>query len=131
MKLNKEEKKMLIELICNEQTHMIIKHPDRYQSDLYKNLEKLKVKIKDMEGKIVTKFKINTFENAKYFNKEALLLESDVLIHSGRFIIDGKSLMGIFSLDLSKDLGLEIIEKKHGETEEFITKLKNSGIEFK
>ena len=84
-----------------------------------------------MEVKIVTKFKINTFENAKYFNKEALLLESDVLIHSGRFIIDGKSLMGIFSLDLSKDLGLEIIEKKHGETEEFINKLKNSGIEFK
>ena len=108
MNINKEEKKLLIELICNEQTHMIIKHPDRYQSDLYKNLEKLKVKIKDMEGKIVTKFKINTFENAKYFNKEALLLESDVLIHSGRFIIDGKSLMGIFSLDLSKPIELAI-----------------------
>ena len=68
----------------------------------------IKVKIKDMEGKIVTKFKINTFENAKYFNKEALLLESDVLIHSGRFIIDGKSLMGIFSLDLSKPIELAI-----------------------
>ena len=48
MKLNKEEKKLLIELICSEQTHMIVKDHTKYQSDKYKNLEKLKVKIKDM-----------------------------------------------------------------------------------
>lgn len=46
--LNKEEKKMIIELICNEQTHMIIKDHTKYDSDKYKNLEALKVKIKDM-----------------------------------------------------------------------------------
>ena len=45
--LTKEEKKMLIELICNEQTHMIIKDHTKYESDKYKKLEKLKVKIKD------------------------------------------------------------------------------------
>ena len=39
--MTKEERKILIELISNEQTHMIIKHPDRYQSDLYKNLENI------------------------------------------------------------------------------------------
>ena len=48
MKLNKEEKKMLIELICNEQTHMIVKYHNKYDSDKYKKLEELKVKIKDM-----------------------------------------------------------------------------------
>ena len=47
MTLNKEEKKMLIELICNEQTHMIIKDHTKYESDKYKKLEELKVKIKD------------------------------------------------------------------------------------
>ena len=47
MILNKEEKKMLIELICNEQTHMIIKDDTKYDSDQYKKLEELKVKIKD------------------------------------------------------------------------------------
>ena len=47
MKLNKEEKKMLIELICNEQTHMIVKDHAKYDSDKYKKLEELKVKIKD------------------------------------------------------------------------------------
>ena len=46
--LTKEEKKMLIELICNEQTHMIIKDHTKYESDKYKKLEELKVKIKDM-----------------------------------------------------------------------------------
>ena len=47
MKLNKEEKKMLIELICNEQTHMIVKDHIKYDSDKYKKLEELKIKIKD------------------------------------------------------------------------------------
>ena len=46
--LTKEEKKMLIELICNEQTHMIIKDHTKYESEKYKKLEELKVKIKDM-----------------------------------------------------------------------------------
>ena len=48
MKINKEEKKMLIELICNEQTHMIVKDHTKYDSQKYKKLEKLKVKIKDL-----------------------------------------------------------------------------------
>ena len=44
----KEERKLLIELICNEQTHIIIKDHTRYDSHKYKKLEELKVKIKDM-----------------------------------------------------------------------------------
>ena len=48
MRLNKEEKKLLIELICNEQTHMIVKDHTKYDSQKYKKLEKLKVKIKDL-----------------------------------------------------------------------------------
>ena len=47
MILNKEEKKVLIELICNEQTHMIIKDHTKYNSQKYKKLEELKIKIKD------------------------------------------------------------------------------------
>lgn len=46
---SKDEKKMLIELICNEQTHMIVKDHTKYESEKYKRLEELKVKIKDME----------------------------------------------------------------------------------
>ena len=47
MTLNKEEKKALIELICNEQTHMIVKDHTKYDSYKYKKLEELKIKIKD------------------------------------------------------------------------------------
>ena len=47
MTFNKEEKKVLIELICNEQTHMIIKDHTKYDSAKYKKLEELKIKIKD------------------------------------------------------------------------------------
>ena len=39
---------MIIELICNEQTNMIIKDHTKYDSDKYKKLEELKIKIKDM-----------------------------------------------------------------------------------
>ena len=48
MTLNKEEKKVFIELICNEQTHMIVKDHTKYDSQKYKKLEELKVKIKDL-----------------------------------------------------------------------------------
>lgn len=46
--MTKEERKILIELICDEQTRMIIKDCTRYKTEKYRKLEKLKVKIKDM-----------------------------------------------------------------------------------
>ena len=49
LSLSKHEKKMLIELISSEQIHMIIKDHTRYDSDKYKELERLKVKIKDVK----------------------------------------------------------------------------------
>ena len=46
--LDKKEKKVIIELICNEQTHMIVKDHTRFDSDKYRELEELKVKIKNL-----------------------------------------------------------------------------------
>lgn len=43
-----KEKRMLIELISNEQIHMILKDRNKYDSYKYKALEQLKVKIKDI-----------------------------------------------------------------------------------
>lgn len=48
MKFNKEEKKLLIELISNEQIKMIVHDHNLYDSPKYMKLEGLKVKIKDM-----------------------------------------------------------------------------------
>lgn len=46
--LKKEEKKLIMELICNEQIYMIIKDHKNFESNKYKRLEELKVKIKNM-----------------------------------------------------------------------------------
>lgn len=48
MNFSKDERKMLIDLICDRQTHMIVKDHTKYKSKEYKELEKLKVRIKDM-----------------------------------------------------------------------------------
>ena len=42
------DKKVLLDLICNEQVHMIIKDHNNYESDKYKRLERLKVLVKDL-----------------------------------------------------------------------------------
>ena len=47
--INKKEKKILIELVSNEQIHMIIKDHNKYKSKKYAKLEALKVKIKDLD----------------------------------------------------------------------------------
>ena len=49
VRLTKEDKKMLIELICDEQTRMIVKDHTQSHSQKYKNLEVLKIKIKEIE----------------------------------------------------------------------------------
>ena len=47
MIIDNKEKRLLLELISNEQIHMIIKDHTKYESEKYKMLEKLKVAIKD------------------------------------------------------------------------------------
>jgi len=48
------------------------------------------------------KMNLNSVESVKEFYNASNRLIGDVFIQSGRYIIDGKSVMGIFSLDLSK-----------------------------
>lgn len=50
------------------------------------------------------KVKINTITDVKKFVNAVSLYEFDVDLISGRYAIDAKSIMGIFSIDLSKEL---------------------------
>ena len=45
MIFNDCERKMLLELIGNEQIHMLIKDEKKYDSDKYRRLEELKIKV--------------------------------------------------------------------------------------
>ena len=43
------EKELLLALICEEQIRMLIDNPSTYTNSKYKNLESLKVTVKDLE----------------------------------------------------------------------------------
>ena len=56
--------------------------------------------------------RINTIEDVKNFVTTVTKCNYDVDIVSGRYAIDAKSIMGIFSLDLSKPVVLEVHSDK-------------------
>ena len=51
---------------------------------------------------------LDSLEAVKEFNSAVLGNPGDVTLFSGRYIIDGKSIMGILSMDLSKPIKVEI-----------------------
>lgn len=54
------------------------------------------------------KISLNSIDKVKSFCEVAARIDCDLDLMSGRYIIDAKSIMGIFSLDLSKDIDLNI-----------------------
>ena len=57
--------------------------------------------------KKVCQIKLNTINEVKEFVNIVLQCPYDVDLVSGRYFIDAKSLMGIFSLDLTRPIDLE------------------------
>ncbi|MBP0957789.1 MAG: HPr family phosphocarrier protein [Huintestinicola sp.] len=54
-----------------------------------------------------TTIMLATINDVKNFVSEVSLCDYDVDLLSGRYAVDAKSIMGIFSLDLSKPISLE------------------------
>ena len=52
--------------------------------------------------------KINTINDVKDFVNTVSKYDFDVDLTSGRYVVDAKSIMGIFSLDLSKPIKVEV-----------------------
>ena len=50
------------------------------------------------------KIKLDSIEKVKKFTSVVLTFENDIDLMQGRYVIDGKSLMAIFSLDLTSVL---------------------------
>lgn len=64
---------------------------------------------------------LQSIEDVKNFNRIVTLYDGDVDLVSGRYVIDAKSIMGIFSLDLSKPINIQV----HGDQpEELLEQLK-------
>lgn len=64
---------------------------------------------------------LNSIDKVKAFVNAIAQFEYDFDLISGRYVIDAKSIMGIFSLDLSKPIDLNIHDG--GNTDEILTVL--------
>ena len=54
------------------------------------------------------KISLNSIDKVKSFVNDLTKFDTDFDLISGRYVIDAKSIMGIFSLDLSKPIDLNI-----------------------
>ena len=54
------------------------------------------------------KISLNSIDKVKAFVNEISKFDCDFDLVSGRYVIDAESIMGIFSLDLSKSIDLNI-----------------------
>ena len=73
------------------------------------------------------KISLNSFDKVKAFVNEVTKYDAEFDLVSGRYVIDAKSIMGIFSLDLSKPIDLNIhsennIDEILAKLDEFIVK---------
>ena len=51
---------------------------------------------------------LNSIDKVKHFVNDLTKFNTDFDLVSGRYVVDAKSIMGIFSLDLSKPIDLNI-----------------------
>ena len=66
-----------------------------------------------MEKKII----LNSIDKVKEFATKAGHFEENITLQSGRYVVNGKSIMGIFSLDLTQPMDM-IIEAEAEERAE-------------
>ena len=78
-------------------------------TEKHEDCHKLKVK----GDKIMSSMKIliDSIVKVKEFNNLAVKFPCEIDIVSGRYIIDGRSLMGLFSLDLGKPIEMKFDKK--------------------
>lgn len=59
---------------------------------------------------LITKVQLDSIDKVKQFVNLVSCLDCDLDLVSGRYIVDAKSIMGIFSIDLSKPIELRIYD---------------------
>lgn len=79
------------------------------------------------KGNNMTKVKLDTIEKVKEFVKIVSNYDEEILVSCGKYIVDAKSILGVFSLNLSDDLSLSILtddnqmrDKLHNDIQKFI-----------
>lgn len=62
---------------------------------------------------------LSTIEKAKKFNSIALSFEEDIDLIKGRYVLDAKSILGIFSIDISNPVNVKIYTDNDEVSEKF------------
>ena len=73
-----------------------------------------------------TPIRLESVEQIKQFVNTVAVYDCDFDLESGRYVIDAKSIMGIFSLDLTKPTSLII----HSDDEELVAKIMKDLADF-
>ena len=71
-----------------------------------------------------SKIKLNAAEEVQEFVNAASRCDFDIDVYYNRFLIDAKSILGVFSLDLTRELTVDC----HGESQEFNRTLKKFAV---
>ena len=74
------------------------------------------------------RIKLNSIERVKRFSELAITFDGELTLVSGRYHLPAKSILAIFSLDLTKSIELEIECDDELKREDFIDKLKLLGL---
>lgn len=80
----------------------------------------------DEKEKNMLTVKLNTIDKVKTFCSLAEKCEGNIDVSSGRYVVDGKSIMGLFSIDLSKELTVNVTNEE--DLPAFESALKSAGL---
>lgn len=73
---------------------------------------------------VVSKVSLTNIDTVKSFVNIVTKIDADIDLASGRFVVDAKSILGIFSIDLSQPIELRI-HADETEADEILRKLKD------
>nr|DAH07758.1 MAG TPA: Catabolite control protein A [Caudoviricetes sp.] len=75
------------------------------------------------------KVMLNSIDKVKQFVNVTSKVDGDVLLQSGRYIVDAKSIMGIFSIDLTKPLEMSFEKCSDEERNKYLEKIQEFIVE--
>lgn len=75
------------------------------------------------------KVMLNSIDKVKQFVNVTSKVDGDVFLQSGRYIVDAKSIMGIFSIDLTKPLEMSFEKCSDEEKNKYLEKIQEFLVE--
>ena len=75
------------------------------------------------------KVMLNSIDKVKQFVNVTSKVDEDVFLQSGRYIVDAKSIMGIFSIDLTKPLEMSFEKCSDEERNKYLEKIQEFIVE--